>query len=177
MLYRTTKHSSWTVVECLPMTGFRAVCWCCSVGPRNNQPYIKLFSVLWGYSCQECVIQIVRFTDTTAQGMRNCSTSVTAGHSWSQLEHIIFIPNAAQESNGPWFTILSPTFLKLLFHSKCIMDLLFCIHTLSLIHQKQEETCSFCSSDAFASIHAKFCLPLVYPLLLLFSQNFPLFNK
>ena len=29
------------------------------------------------------------------QGMRNCSTSVTAGHSWSQLEYIIFIPNTA----------------------------------------------------------------------------------
>ena len=31
----------------------------------------------------------------TPQGMHNCSTSVTA-HSWSQLEHIIVIPNAAR---------------------------------------------------------------------------------
>ena len=37
----------------------------------------------------------------TPQGMRHCSTSVTAGHSWSQLDHIIFIPNAARDPHGP----------------------------------------------------------------------------
>ena len=46
MLYRTTKHSSWTFVECLPMTGFRAVCWCCSVGPRTTRP--ALYKVVFG---------------------------------------------------------------------------------------------------------------------------------